>query len=210
MFMRFPSQEEAARLGQPETVSIPNGRGDPKVAVEWARPMKAEDEARGADTASEVQRLVRAARLDEAEAVARSVPAAAAGGVAQAQVIALAALGTALFQAGHREKGAEVLTEAEGLARRLRRAGHWDEASALFEIGQAWRDAGDCAQAMRLWDASVEAVDGQDTARLLAALYRESRQMGLWDRGHRVLAMLPRRRAPGGEPAPKPGGYDSR
>ena len=39
----------------------------------------------------------------------------------------------------------------------------------------------------------MEVVEGKDTSRLLAALYRESRTMGLWDRAQRVLGLLPRR-----------------
>jgi tetratricopeptide (TPR) repeat protein len=152
------------------------------------------EEDRWTEVASEAQRLVRAGRWAEAEAVARSIPVAdGATRDLQAQVIAFIALGTAFVQAGQRERGAGVLAEAEALARRLRRGGNWEEAYALFEIGQAWRDVGDNAEALRLWDASVEVVEGKDTARLLAALYRESRAMGLWDRAHRVLGLLPRR-----------------
>jgi tetratricopeptide (TPR) repeat protein len=156
--------------------------------------MKTHEEDRSAEAASEAQRLVREGRWEEAEAAARSIPVAeGAVGYLHAKVLAFIALGTALLQAGQREKGAAVLAEAEALARRLRRGVNWEEAYALFDIGRAWRDVGETAEALRLWDASVEVVEGQDSARLLAALYRESRTMGLWDRAHRVLGLLPRR-----------------
>jgi tetratricopeptide (TPR) repeat protein len=156
--------------------------------------MNTGEDGRWADVAAEAQRLVRAGRWEEAEASARSIPVAdgATTRDLQAKVIAFIALAAALLQAGQREKGAGLLAEAEALARRLGRGGNWEEACALFDIGQAWRDAGDSAEALRLWDASIEAVEAKDIARLLAVLYRESRAMGLWDRGHRVLGLLPR------------------
>ena len=173
--------------------------------------MTTEEDRRWTAVASEAQRLVRAGQCEEAEALARSIAAAEGpAGFLLTQVIAFIAVGTALLQAGQREKGAGILGEAEALAHRLRRRGNWEEACALFEIGQAWRDAGDTPEALRLWDASIAVVEGKDTARLLTVLYRESRAKGLWDRGHRVLGLLPRRHVGGTEPAPKPSGYDSR
>jgi tetratricopeptide (TPR) repeat protein len=159
--------------------------------------MNPEDDRRGTAAVAEVERLIGAGRCDEAEALARSAVAnSPAAACLHTQARALAALGTSLLKAGERERATAVLSEAETLARRLGQSANWEEASALFEIGQAWRDGGDAAEALRLWDASVAVVDGKDTARLLATLYRESRDMGLWDRGHRVLGLLPRRRPP--------------
>ena len=112
-----------------------------------------------------------------------------------ARVRALITLGAALLKAGDRQKGADTLAEAESLVPRLRGGRNWEDAHALFDIGQAWRDGGDDAEALRLWDASVEVVEGTDTARLLTALLRESRTKGLWQRAHRVLGLLPRRHA---------------
>jgi tetratricopeptide (TPR) repeat protein len=166
--------------------------------------MNTEEEGRWTAVAAEAQRLVQAGRCEEAEAAVRSIPVADAGTRhLHAKVSAFVALGTALIQAGQREKGAGVLAEAEALTRALRTGGNWEEAYALFDIGQAWRDAGDNAEALRLWDASVEVVEGKDTSRLLAALYRESRTMGLWDRAQRVLGLLPRRYPAAKDQVPK-------
>ena len=173
--------------------------------------MITEEERRWRAVASEAQQLVRAGRCEEAEALARSIPATEGpNGFLHTQVIAFVAVGTALLQAGQREKGAGLLAEAETFARRLRRGGNWEEACALFEIGQAWRDAGDTPEALRLWDESIAVVEGKDTARLLTALYRESRVKGLWERGHRVLGLLPRRHVAGTDQLPKSNDYDSR
>jgi hypothetical protein len=173
--------------------------------------MNTEDDRRWTAVASEAQQLVHAGRCEEAEALARSIPTTeGANGFLHTQVVAFVALGAALLQAGQREKGSGILAEAETLAHRLRRGGNWEEAGALFEIGKAWRDGGDTAEALRLWDASVAVVEGKDTARLLTALYRESRAKGLWDRGHRVLGLLPRRHVAAADQGPKSSGYDSR
>jgi hypothetical protein len=173
--------------------------------------MNSEEDRRWTAVAAEAKELVQTGRCDEAEALARSIPATeGANGFLHTQVVAFIALGAALLQAGQREKGGGILAEAETLAHRLRRGGNWEEASALFEIGQAWREGGDDAQALRLWDASVAVVEGKDTARLLTVLYRESRAKGLWDRGHRVLGLLPRRHVAAAETSPKASGYDSR
>jgi len=174
--------------------------------------MNTEEGRRWTAVASEAQQLVRTGRCEEAEALARSIPSTdGPNGFLHTQVIAFVAVGTALLQAGQKEKGAGLLAEAESLAHQLRRGGNWEEACALFEIAQGWRDAGDSAEALRLWDASVAVVEGKDTARLLTALFRESRVKGLWERGQRVLGLLPRRyAAPPSDPLAKASGYDSR
>ena len=152
-----------------------------------------DDEVGG--SASSMDRLLETGQWAEAEAAARAIPVADGTSSDDTQVRALIALGAALLKAGEREKGAAILAEAEALVPRLRGGRNWEDAYALFDIGQAWRDGGNAAEAMRLWDASVQVVEGTDTARLLTALFRDSRAKGLWQRAHRVLGLLPRRYA---------------
>jgi hypothetical protein len=144
---------------------------------------------------SDMERLAAAGQWAEAEAAARAIPPGDGGSGDHELVRALISLGAALLKAGQRQKGADLLAEAESLVPRLRGGRDWEDAYALFDIGQAWRDGGNAAEALRLWDASIEVVEGTDTARLLTALFRESRSKGLWERAHRVLGLLPRRYA---------------
>ena len=150
---------------------------------------------RGGASLMEMEKLVEAGQWTEAEAAARAIPVTEGMNGDDAHVRALITLGAGLLKAGDRPKGASILAEAEALVPRLRGGRNWEDAAALLDIGQAWRDGGDTAEAMRLWDASVKVVEGTDTARLLTALYRESRSKGLWQRAHRVLGLLPRRYA---------------
>jgi hypothetical protein len=156
---------------------------------------KATDDQAGRGGASLMEKLVEAGHWTEAEAAARAIPFGDGPNGDDTHVRALIALGAGLLKAGDREKGASILAEAESLVPRLRGGRNWEDAYALLDLGEAWRDGGDTAQAMRLWDASVKVVEGTDTARLLTALFRESRSKGLWKRAHRVLALLPRRYA---------------
>jgi hypothetical protein len=142
-----------------------------------------------------MEELIEAGQWTEAETAARAIPFADGLSGDDTRVRALITLGAALLKAGQRERGAAILAEAESLVPRLRAGRNWEDAYALLDIGQAWRDGGDAAEAMRLWDASVKVVEGTDTARLLTALFRESRSKGLWQRAHRVLGLLPRRYA---------------
>jgi predicted RNA polymerase sigma factor len=155
--------------------------------------MTPDDEERWESIGVEAQRLARAGRLAEAEALALSIPdAEELTGYLHEKVAALTELGRALFAAGRPDRGTEVLKQAESLAHRLAKGGAWHEAYALFDIACVWRDFGNTSETLRLWDASVEAaVRGFDAARLLARLAREFRDLGLHEKAAAVVALLP-------------------
>ena len=154
--------------------------------------MTSEDEDRWEEVGLVAQRLARNGQWAEAEAAARSIPPAdALTGSFHEKVIAFVELGTRLLQAGHRDRATSTLGEAEALAQRLRHGGTWEEAAVLFDIGKAWREAGNAAEALRLWDRCVEVGVGPHTAPLLSSLHRELRAMGEHERAQVALERLP-------------------
>jgi tetratricopeptide (TPR) repeat protein len=155
--------------------------------------MTRDEEDHWEQVSAQAQELARQGRLPEAEAAARSIPdTGSPNGCLQERIVAFEELGRALFRAGHAERAPAVLAEAERMARRLGAGVEWNEAQALFDIGTAWHEAGNKAEATRLWDAAVDvARGGRDTRSLLARLARSLHDMGQRERALRAARLRP-------------------
>jgi ATP/maltotriose-dependent transcriptional regulator MalT len=152
-----------------------------------------EDEEHWERVGAQAQEQARSGRLSEAEALARSIPdASSLAGCFHERIVAFEELGRALVRAGHGERAAAILGEAEQMARRLGPGAEWLEAEALFDIGNVWRESGNVTEATRLWDAAVDvAARGRGTRSLLARIARTLHEQGFRDRALRVAQLRP-------------------
>ena len=155
--------------------------------------MNPEEETRLEDIGCEAQRLAKSGRWQEANELVHSIPDAdELTGYLHEKAIALTEIGRAMLKARQQDLAASTLAEAERLAHVLARGGAWEEAYQLYDIGCVWQEANQGAQALRLWDSAVEAArTGLETQRLLAALARQFRDLGLHERVSSIVAQLP-------------------
>src|ERR1700752_3907393 len=110
--------------------------------------MTPDEEDRLEQLGGEAQRLAKAGRCAEAEEIARSIPTSSEHtGYLHEKVIAFIELGRSLIKEGQATRARAILAEAEQLAAHMRDA-NWEEADALYDIGEIWRDAGDAAEAL--------------------------------------------------------------